>query len=87
MFMEFEATVDGEGHFDIPSEVRNRHGMKLGARLRIQERGNDLVIHSAERMSPKNPVGPARAAIQKAIGFMGADGKGLDILMNERRRS
>gem|GEM_PF-4647217 len=89
MDREYEATMDSEGHFEFPSEVRERYGFRNGSKLKIAEEGEKVVIQSAT----KNIIDPrpvdkaaARAALEKAIGFMGTDGRALKMLIEERRR-
>lgn len=48
MDREFITTIDNEGHLDIPSEIRERHGMSNGARVKIKEQGEDVVISPAK---------------------------------------
>jgi bifunctional DNA-binding transcriptional regulator/antitoxin component of YhaV-PrlF toxin-antitoxin module len=83
MDREFEATMDSEGHFEIPKEVRERHGFKDGTRLRIEERASEVVIKTVnqERTSRKNSTD----AIDKAVGLLGTDGDVLNALMYERQ--
>jgi bifunctional DNA-binding transcriptional regulator/antitoxin component of YhaV-PrlF toxin-antitoxin module len=44
----FETTIDSQGHFDIPIDVRDRHGLTNGARVKIEENGNRVVISPVE---------------------------------------
>ena len=57
MDREFETTVDSEGHIDIPAEIRERHGMSNGARVKIEERGNDVIISAIEFRSLSDLAG------------------------------
>jgi AbrB family looped-hinge helix DNA binding protein len=64
----FEGSVDAEGHIDIPSEVRLRHGLTSGTRVKVEERGKEVVLSPARSeeiedisdlagwMSPSNAV-------------------------------
>ena len=44
----YEATVDAQGHFDFPPEIRERHGLTKSARIKIEERGKEVVISPIE---------------------------------------
>ena len=44
----FETTIDSQGHFDIPIDVRDRHGLTNGARVKIEERGNEVIVSHIE---------------------------------------
>ena len=90
MDREFEATIDSEGHFDFPAEIRERHGFRNGSKLKIAEDGEKVVIQTTTADSIIYPKAvdkaAARAALEKMIGFMGTDGSALKMLMEERRR-
>jgi bifunctional DNA-binding transcriptional regulator/antitoxin component of YhaV-PrlF toxin-antitoxin module len=47
MDREYVTTIDNEGHLDIPSEIRERHGMRNGARVKIQEHGEQVILSPA----------------------------------------
>jgi bifunctional DNA-binding transcriptional regulator/antitoxin component of YhaV-PrlF toxin-antitoxin module len=79
MFREFESTIDSEGHLDLPKEMRERHGLKNGARVRIAEYGDRIVVEAKEQ-------GGKRKNITDLAGILGKDSKALDILMEERRK-
>jgi bifunctional DNA-binding transcriptional regulator/antitoxin component of YhaV-PrlF toxin-antitoxin module len=82
---EFEATFDSQGHFDIPIEVRQRHGLTNGSRVKIEDRKNEVVIKPVVDESERKRI--ALAAIDRAVGFLGTDGGALTSLMEERRMS
>jgi bifunctional DNA-binding transcriptional regulator/antitoxin component of YhaV-PrlF toxin-antitoxin module len=46
----FETTIDSQGHFDIPIDMRDRHGLTNGARVKIEENGNRVVISPVESL-------------------------------------
>ena len=79
MFREFESTIDAEGHLNIPSDMRARHGLKNGSRVRIAEYGDRIVVEAKE-------VSVKRKNITDLTGILGKDSKALDILMEERRK-
>jgi bifunctional DNA-binding transcriptional regulator/antitoxin component of YhaV-PrlF toxin-antitoxin module len=80
MDRQFETTVvDDEGHIDIPADMRERHGLTKGARVRIAEEGSRLVVESAEPQKK-------RKNITELTGILGPNSKALDILMEERRK-
>ena len=79
MFREFEATIDDQGHFDIPADMRERHGLKKGARVHVAEDGDRLVLEAKVN-------GLTRKNITQLAGVLGNNSKALDILMEERRR-
>ena len=81
MDREFEAIViDDKGHVDMPDDVRQRHGLKQGARVRIVERGDEVVIRSSQDSARK-----ARS-MHDMVGVLGKDPKSLNTLMEERRK-
>ena len=79
MFREFESTIDGEGHFDLPRDLRERHGLKNGTRVRIAEYGDRIVVETKDQAQK-------RRNITELAGILGKDSKALDILMEERRK-
>ena len=83
MDREFEATMDSEGHFDIPKEVRERHGFKDGTRLKIEERASEVVIKAVKQERTFQKDSPD--AIDKAVGLLGTDGTVLRALMQDRQ--
>ena len=78
MDREFEATIDSEGHLDIPAEVRERHGLTNGARVRIEEQGNRVVLEAIS----DDKVG----SLDDLIGFLGSDSKVVERLLEERKK-
>jgi bifunctional DNA-binding transcriptional regulator/antitoxin component of YhaV-PrlF toxin-antitoxin module len=84
MDREFETRVDSEGHVPIPREIRDRHGMSNGARVKVAERGAEVII------TPVSNVGGAipgkRRSMSDLVGFLGKDPKSLRTLMDERRK-
>ena len=80
----FEATIDSQGHFDIPIDMRDRHGLKNGARVKIEERQNEVVIKTVIDENERKRI--ARVALDRAVGFLGTDSKVLDTLLEERRK-
>ena len=83
MDRQFETTVDDQGHFDIPAEVRARHGFTNGAKVRIEERNSEIAISPVE----SEPSAQKRMieAIDRAVGLLGNDGNLIKALMDERR--
>jgi bifunctional DNA-binding transcriptional regulator/antitoxin component of YhaV-PrlF toxin-antitoxin module len=79
----FETTVDSQGHFDIPNDVRERHGLTNGARVKIEERTNEVVIKPVLDDNERKRI--ALAAIDRAVGFLGNDPGLLNAMMDERR--
>ncbi len=75
----FETTVDADGHVPIPSEIRERHNMRSGARVKIAERGDEVVIVPASK--PRE-----FRSMSDMAGFLGTDPKALRTLMEERRK-
>jgi bifunctional DNA-binding transcriptional regulator/antitoxin component of YhaV-PrlF toxin-antitoxin module len=75
----YESTIDSQGHFDIPDEIRYRHGFVNGAKVKIAEEGKKLIIEALPRVA-------GRRNITELTGFLGEESKALDILMEERRR-
>ncbi|MDP4287659.1 MAG: AbrB/MazE/SpoVT family DNA-binding domain-containing protein [Bacteroidota bacterium] len=87
MDRRFEATFDEHGHFDMPADIRERHGFTNGAKVKIEEQGNKLVIEAAKSLSIEDIKKlTAREAIEMAVGFSGNDGRALEILLEERKR-
>ncbi len=80
----FEATIDSQGHFDIPIDMRDRHGLTNGARVKIEERPNEVVIKTVIDENERKRI--ARVALDRAVGFLGTDSKVLDTLLEERRK-
>jgi bifunctional DNA-binding transcriptional regulator/antitoxin component of YhaV-PrlF toxin-antitoxin module len=83
MDREYEATFDSQGHFDIPIEVRQRHGLTNGSRVKIEERKNEVVLKPVIDENERKRI--ALAAIDKAVGFLGTDGRMLRDLMDDRK--
>ena len=83
MDREYETTVDSEGHITIPSDMRDRHGLTNGARVKVAERGEEVVITSTQNGSEQPRK---RRSMHDMVGFLGKDSKALDTLMEERRR-
>ncbi|HWF43102.1 MAG TPA: AbrB/MazE/SpoVT family DNA-binding domain-containing protein [Candidatus Kapabacteria bacterium] len=79
MDREFEGTIDSEGHLDLPREIRERHGLFSGAKVKIEEKGKKLVIEALPRSA-------SRKNITDLAGFLGKESNALNILMEERRR-
>jgi len=87
MDRQFEVTLDDQGHFDMPADMRQRHGFTNGAKVKVEEQGNKVVLQAVPTMSIDEirKLTP-RQAIEKALGFMGGDSRGLEILLEERKR-
>jgi bifunctional DNA-binding transcriptional regulator/antitoxin component of YhaV-PrlF toxin-antitoxin module len=79
----FETTIDSQGHIDIPIDMRDRHGLTNGARVKIEERPNEVVIKTVMDENERKRI--ARAALDRAVGFLGTDGSILQALMDERK--
>ena len=79
----FETIVDSEGHITIPSDMRDRHGLSNGARVKVEERGEEVVITSAQNglHQPQK-----RRSMSDMAGFLGPNSKAREILMEERRK-
>jgi bifunctional DNA-binding transcriptional regulator/antitoxin component of YhaV-PrlF toxin-antitoxin module len=85
MFREFETTIiDDQGHFDIPRDLRERKGLKKGARVKIEERNAELIITTAETEGERKAR--QKAAIRAAIGILPPDSKVVEHLLEERRK-
>jgi bifunctional DNA-binding transcriptional regulator/antitoxin component of YhaV-PrlF toxin-antitoxin module len=85
MFREFETTIiDDQGHFDIPRDLRERKGLKKGARVKIEERNAELIITTAETEEERKAR--QKAAIRAAIGILPPDSKVVEHLLEERRK-
>ena len=82
MDREFETIVDAEGHITIPSDMRDRHGLSNGARVKVAERGEEVVITSAQNGTTQPRK---RRSMSDMAGFLGTDPKALRTLMEERR--
>ncbi len=78
----FEARFDSQGHLAIPAELRERHGFTNGAKVRVEDMKDGILIGPVEPAKKMS----AREAIEKAIGFSGEDDKSLEMLLEERRR-
>lgn len=79
MDRDFEGIIDSEGHLDLPQEIRERHGLVNGSRIKIAEEGEKLILEPlASTTKRKN--------ITELTGFLGKNSKALDILMEERKR-
>ena len=68
---------------------REPQGFRHGAKLKIAEEGKKNVIPSETKtiIDPKVvDKATAHAALERAVGFMGTDGRALKMLMEERRR-
>jgi bifunctional DNA-binding transcriptional regulator/antitoxin component of YhaV-PrlF toxin-antitoxin module len=83
MDREFEATFDSQGHFDLPIEVMQRHGLTNGSRVRIEDRKKEVVIKPVVDESERKRI--ALEAIDRAVGFLGTDGTILQDLMDDRK--
>jgi bifunctional DNA-binding transcriptional regulator/antitoxin component of YhaV-PrlF toxin-antitoxin module len=81
MDREYIATVDAEGHADIPPDIRERHGMGQSARVKVEERGKEIVL-TPQQGGPKT----ARS-MRHMVGILGKDPKSLRTLMEERLRA
>jgi bifunctional DNA-binding transcriptional regulator/antitoxin component of YhaV-PrlF toxin-antitoxin module len=83
MDREYEATMDSEGHFDFPPEIRERYGWKNGAKVKIEVRSSEVAIKSVKNESERHQI--AMQAIDDAVGMLGTDGSLVRMLMEERR--
>ena len=81
----FETTIDAEGHLDLPDDVRQRHGLSSGARVRIEERDHDLIVTKIDLDSHSTRSSEAKQALEQAAGLLGTTGKGLSDLMAQRK--
>jgi bifunctional DNA-binding transcriptional regulator/antitoxin component of YhaV-PrlF toxin-antitoxin module len=88
MDRQFEVTLDDQGHFDIPADMRQRHGFTNGAKVKVEEQGNKVVLQSAPKKMTIEEIRKLtpRQAIEIALGFSGNDSRGLEILLEERKR-
>jgi hypothetical protein len=84
----FEATFDDHGHFDMPADFREKHGFSAGAKIKVTEEGAMVRLEAMQGSLHSKKVDPAtaRAALEKAIGFSGTDGRALKTLLEERKR-
>lgn len=84
MDREFEATFDAEGHFDIPIEVRQKHGIRNGSKATIEDRDKEFVIKPVEQTG--NPTRERmKQAIESAVGMLGNDRAMFDAFLEERK--
>jgi bifunctional DNA-binding transcriptional regulator/antitoxin component of YhaV-PrlF toxin-antitoxin module len=79
----FEATFDDQGHFELPQEVRDRHGLTSGKRVKIEEHGNKLVIEAVN--SETAPSKPRARSMHDLVGSLGPVPNSLQTLMQERK--
>jgi bifunctional DNA-binding transcriptional regulator/antitoxin component of YhaV-PrlF toxin-antitoxin module len=84
----FEATFDDQGHFEMPADLRERHGFTPGTKVKIVEDGLNVRIEKLEGTLIPRSVDPkkAREALEKIVGFSGTDGRALKTLLDERKR-
>ena len=82
MDREYDATMDSQGHFEIPPEVRERMGLLSGARLKLEERNSDLVIHPVTEEQQKTNL---KEAIRSIIGIVPSNSKIVDHYLEEKR--
>ncbi len=85
MFREFETTIiDDQGHFDMPRDLRERHGLKRGMRLKIEERDANLLLTPIETEEERK--NRQKAAIRSVIGIVPSDSKLMDRYLDEKRK-
>ena len=85
MFREFETTIfDDQGHFDMPPDLRERHGLKRGARLKIEERDSNLLLIPIETEEERKMR--QKAAIRSMIGMAPSDSKIIEHYLEEKRK-
>jgi hypothetical protein len=85
MFREFETTIiDDQGHFDIPPDMRQRHGLTRGARLKIEERDANLLLTTIETDEERKIR--QKAAIRSVIGMVPSDSKIIEHYLEEKRK-
>jgi bifunctional DNA-binding transcriptional regulator/antitoxin component of YhaV-PrlF toxin-antitoxin module len=75
----YETIVDAEGHVPIPNEIRERHHLSIGSRVKISERGDEVVI------APSIPVTKYRS-LSDLVGVLGSNSRVIDTLLEERRK-
>jgi hypothetical protein len=60
------------------------HGMKKGARVKIEELGGDLLIKNVDTNDER--IALQKAAIRVAVGILPTDSKIVEHLLEERRK-
>ena len=68
-------TMTGKGYVLIPVEIRRRHNLKAGTRIRLVERDDEIVIR---------PL--TKEMIRQNVGFLKTKGKSLLRALAEEKR-
>jgi AbrB family looped-hinge helix DNA binding protein len=85
MDREIITTIDNDGHFDIPSEIRERHGMSNGSRVKIEDVPNGVIIKSATT-TPKRDRDRMKQAIEQSVGILGNDRAMFKAFLEDRKK-
>ena len=75
----YETIVDAQGHVPIPNDIRERHHLLSGARVKVSERGNEVVITPSINASKYR-------SLSDLVGVLGPGSKVIDTLLEERRK-
>ncbi len=83
MIQEFDITVDNQGFLHMPQEVRERHGLKNGARIRAEDRPDAIVFKARE--DALSIASRQKAAIRSIVGIVSGESKIIEHYMEEKR--
>jgi bifunctional DNA-binding transcriptional regulator/antitoxin component of YhaV-PrlF toxin-antitoxin module len=83
MFREFDITVDDQGNLHMPEDVRQRHGLQNGARVRAEDRPNGIVFKETGNGSAV--AAKQKAAIRSIVGLVPPDSKIIEHYLEEKR--
>lgn len=67
--------MNANGYVLIPEDIRFRHRLIQETKFAIDDTGERIVL---------KPL--SKAALEKAVGFLGTEGKALDFVMAERAK-
>ena len=67
--------MNSRGYVLIPEDIRLRHHLTAETKFTIDESGEKIVL---------KPI--SKVALEKAVGFLGTEGKALDFVMAERAK-
>lgn len=83
MIQEFDIVVDNQGYLHVPREVRERHGLWNGARIRAEDRPNAIVFKAPE--DELSIAARQKAAIRSIVGIVSGDSKIMEHYLEEKR--
>ena len=67
--------MNASGYVLIPEDIRLRHHFSIDTKFAIDETEEKIVLKPLSKL-----------ALEKAIGFLGTEGKALDFVMAERTK-